>query len=391
MKVKFLFFVMLICSVTATAQVQQDSGTARPVSQREIDDLKRQILDDSNSGIEAIGDYHHETGDLNNQLDFARYGGRVTLKSAGNTGIYLTGTRSDYMPISSAFNQWGVNMTAGVYSKFSEQTDIRAEAGATRFSTDTWTWNGAASIHLKLSDQTGFYLTGSRENVLESLLSTTGLRPVVGPFAGQLVGRVMENRVVFGGSSKLPADFDAFGEGGVGTRSGSNVPSNFFQMLGGGVGYTVFSGSGGDPISLVHAGYELHYFGFADNRFGFGGASLLTRTGVPIPPARLGADFISPNPGVAPGVGGYFSPHNFVSNLFRGEIQGGSDSSLGYRVTGFIGTQDYTGSSLTRTEGVAGTVTVGLTERISLPISYAIDNYGPFTQQTLSGRFVVRF
>src|SRR5215831_4846696 len=275
MKVKLFFFVMFVCSVSAVAQVQQDSGIERPVTQREIDDLKRQILNDTDSSVEAIGDYHHETGDLNNQLDFTRYGGRITLKSASAAGVYLTGTRSDYMPLSSTFNQWGVNLTAGIFSRLSEQTEIRAEAGATRFSTDTWTWNGAASVHLKLSDRTGFYLTGTRDNVLESLLSTTGLRPVAGPFAGQLVGRVMENRVVFGGSSKLPADFDVFGEGGVGTRSGSNVPSNFFQMLGGGLGYTVLSGNSGDPLNLVHAGYELHYFGFADNRFGFGGASLL--------------------------------------------------------------------------------------------------------------------
>jgi hypothetical protein len=248
-----------------------------------------------------------------------------------------------------------------------------------------------ASIHVKLSDQTGFYLTGSRDNVLASLLSTTGLRPVVGPFAGQLVGRVMENRVVFGGSSKLPANFDVFGEGGVGTRSGSNVPSNFFQMLGGGVGYTVLSRTGGDPLGLVRVGYENRYFGFTDNRFGFGGASLLSRTGVPISPTRLGSDLISPNPGAGPGVGGYFSPQNFDSNLFRAELRGGSDSSLSYNVSGFIGTQDYTGSTLSRTNGVAGTITVGLTERIAMPISYTVDNYGPFTQQSLFARFIVRF
>jgi hypothetical protein len=201
----------------------------------------------------------------------------------------------------------------------------------------------------------------------------------------------MENRVVFGGSSRLPSDFDVFGEGGVGTRSGSNVPSNFFQTLGAGVGYTVLSGNGGDPLSLVHIGYELHYFGFADNRFGFGGASLLSRNGTPIPSTRLGSDLISPNPGAGPAVGGYFSPQNFVSNIFRGEVRGGSTASLSYALSGFIGTQDYTGSSLSRTEGVSGSVTLALSERLSLPISYVLDNYGPFTQQTLFGRFVIRF
>src|SRR5262249_24335641 len=137
-KVKLFFVAMLIYSVSATAQIQPESSTERPISQREINDLKQQILDDSSSSVEAIGDYHHESGDLNNQLDFSRYGGRINLKSAGDSGIYLTGTRSDYMPTTSAFNQWGLNLTGGVHSKLSEQTEVRAEAGVTRFSTDTW-------------------------------------------------------------------------------------------------------------------------------------------------------------------------------------------------------------------------------------------------------------
>jgi hypothetical protein len=196
----------------------------------------------------------------------------------------------------------------------------------------------------------------------------------------------MENRFVVGGSSQVPLGIDIFGEGGVGTREGSNVPSNFFKTIGGGAGYNIISRSDDAPLRLLRASYELNYFGFNDDRFGFGGASLLTRSGVPIPAARVGSDGISPA-----GLGGYFSPKNFVSNIGRLEARGGSDDRLGYSVSGFLGAQNYTGATSRLARGLSATVTVGLTDSLSLPATYIIDNFGPFTQQTFYVRLAVRF
>jgi hypothetical protein len=377
--------VMFAFSGRSAAQSQDSSGVLRPVRQQEIDRLKRQIDEDTLSGVEAITDYHTETGDLNNRLDSLRYGGKLNLKFGSSSVFQFTGTRTNYMPITGVFDQQGTNFTAGVHSRLSESVDAHVEAGATRFSTDTTTINASASLTYTL-DKGRVYVTASRDNVEESLLSMTGIRPVVGPFAGQLVGRVMENRFVAGTSLRLDRGFDVFGEGGAGTRAGSNVPSNFFKTMGGGVGYGILSRSDDQPLSLLRAAYELNYLGFDDNRFGFGGASLLTRGGVAIAPSRIGSDGISPA-----GIGGYFSPNNFVSNIARIEAKGAYGANLSYSASAFLGSQNYTGSPARLAKGLSGTVTMALTERVSLPVTYVIDNFGPYRQQTLLARLAVKF
>src|SRR5262247_3820934 len=104
------------------ALAQESSGVQRPVTQQEIDRLKRQIDQDMRSSVEAITDYHTESGDLNNRLDFLRYGGRLNLKLGASSAFQLTGTRTDYLPISDTFKEHGINMTVGIQTKLSEST-----------------------------------------------------------------------------------------------------------------------------------------------------------------------------------------------------------------------------------------------------------------------------
>lgn len=356
------------------AWAQETSAIERPVRQQEIDRLKRQIDSETRSSVEAVTDYHTETGDLNSRLDFIRYGGRLNLKLDSSSVLQVTGTRTQYLPLSSAFREAGTNLTAGIQTKLSEETDVHLEAGGTRFSTGAMSINGLASLTYNLSDQTHLYATASRSNVEESLLSMTGIRPVAGPFAGQLVGRVMENRFVAGGSARLLERFDIFGEGGAGYRAGSNVPSNFFKTAGGGVGYSIIARPDDERLSLVRAAYEFSYFGFDADRSGFGGASLVNNRASNIA-----------------SVGGYFSPQQFVSNVVRVEAKGGSDDRVSYRLAGFVGSQNYTGASGRLANGLSATASIALTERVSLPITYFIDNFGPFTQQSVYARLAVKF
>src|SRR6266566_7440274 len=132
----FIVAVMFALSGPAAAQAQENSGVQRPVTQQEIDRLKRQIDQDTRSSVEAIMDYHTESGDLNNRLDFFRYGGRLNLK-LGSSAFQFRGTRTDYLPIGDVLRQQGTNITAGFRTKLSETTEAHVEAGATRFSTDT--------------------------------------------------------------------------------------------------------------------------------------------------------------------------------------------------------------------------------------------------------------
>jgi hypothetical protein len=196
----------------------------------------------------------------------------------------------------------------------------------------------------------------------------------------------MENRFVVGGSTRLDRGFDIFGEGGAGTRVGSNVPSNFFKTASGGVGYSIVAGPDDQPLSLLRAAYELNYFGFENDRFGFGGASLLTRSGAAISQSRIGSDGIS-----SASVGGYFSPKNFVSNVGRIEVKGAYGLILNYSASAFVGSQSYTGTTSRLAKGVSGTVSVGITDRVSLPVTYLLDNFGPYRQQSLYARLAVKF
>lgn len=371
-----------------------DPSINRPVSQAELDKLKHEVAEDeTQSSFEAITAYHNESGDLNNRLDYWRYGGRLNVRLNSDSLLYVGGTRTQYMTRDSLFDGAGTNFTVGYKSRAWESTELQLEGGATRFNTESTTVNALAALNFRPSDQTTIYVSGTRSNVEESLLSTTGLRPVIGPFAGKLVGLVMDNRFTGGVSQKLWHSFDGFAEGGLGTRTGSNIDSNFFRDARAGLGYDAITQSPDEEgVTLLRASYQLNYFGFDKNLFGYGGASLLDRNGNPISPIALGSDGISPFSTSTHGaVGGYFSPEYFLSHIGRVDVQGNTQSGFRYSISGFVGSQSYTGSKARVVSGTNLTLEIPFGDNVSLPITYTRDNFGPFTQQSLFGRLVVKF
>lgn len=381
----------LLLPLDGRAQTSREPSIFQPVTPEEVERLKRQITEAARSNVEVIGDYHAESGDLNNQLDYWRSGAKLNYKWKPGTLFYLSGTGTRYMTTDSHFAEWGANLTLGASSALSDAVRLQLEVGGTYFTTETASINGLASVRFAPSDIWSLYVTASRSNVEESLLSATGLRPKTGPFAGDLVGQVMENKGVVGGTVKLPYKFDAFLEGGLGTREGNHVGSNFFKQVQGGLGYDVLSGVDDKPLSFVRVSYLLNYFGFDDDRLGYGGASLLTADGKRVHPDLLGSDGISPNPGPGhPGVGGYFSPQYYVSNTARVDLAGRPMPALGYRFSAFAGVQSYTGASAQGVGGVSVTVDYVLTDRISIPATFRWDNLGPFSQETLSVKLVIK-
>jgi hypothetical protein len=387
-------FVLLLASRCLPASDSSESGAGmhRAVSTKEIEELKRQISDETQSNVELLSEFHTETGDLNNRLNFWRFGARLNYKASSGTLFYFGGTHTPYQTRDGVIDAWGANFTAGIKGKLSESISSQIEVGGTRFSTDTTTINALGSLNFKTSERSGLYVTASRSNVEESMLSAVGVRPVSGPFAGELVGRVMDNRVVLGGQTRLIGNLDLFGEGGIGTRNGSNVASNFFKLASGGLGYNIFAAAEEEPVSLFRVSYSANYYGFEDNRLGFGGASLLTRTGVPISPALLGSDGISPlSGGTEAAIGGYFSPERYLSNVIRADLQGRPNQAVRYRISGFIGVQNYTGSTTRQVGGFSANLTFRLNDTFSLPVGYLVDTYGPFTQQSAFDRLAVRF
>lgn len=386
-----VFLVVTLFPLRGLAQTHKEPSIHRPVTVEELERLRRQISEETRSNVELIGDYHTESGDLNNRLDFVRSGAKLNLKWKPGTLIYVSGVATHYMIQDDSFGGWGTNLTLGVSTALSDAVRVQLELGATYFTTDTTSINALGSLKFAPSDTWNLYLIGSRGNVEESLLSATGLRPTTGPFAGELVGRVMENKGVVGGVVKLPYKFDAFVEGGLGTREGANVDSNFFRQAKAGLGYDVVSGVDDKPLSFVRVSYLLNYFGFDEDRLGYGGASLLTRDGKPVHPELLGSDGISPTPRRGnPGVGGYFSPEYFVSNTGRVDVAGRVTPALRYRFSAFVGVQSYTDSSTGEVVGFSGTLDYTLTDRLSIPVTFLMDNAGPFTQGTLSVKLVIK-
>jgi hypothetical protein len=169
------------------------------------------------------------------------------------------------------------------------------------------------------------------------------------------------------------------------------VGSNNFGLARGVLGYEVIGGTEDKPLSFLRVSYQLNYFGFEDDRSGFGGASLLTADGHTIHPNLLGSDGIPPNPSSGnPGVGGYFSPQFYISNTIRADLAGRLSEPLTYRVSGFVGTQNYTDSS---TQGVVGfsiLVDYAFNDRFSMPVSFAFDNLGPYNQLALAVKLVIK-
>jgi hypothetical protein len=370
---------------------QQQSVMNRPVTSQEVQQLRQEISDSTSSTIEGIFEYHTESGDLNNRLDFFHYGAQFNYVRKPGTVFYLRGTGTSYLTIDSVLTEQGINGTGGVRVSLSDAVDFQAEAGGTHFSTDSSTFNALGTIRYKTSGGSTLHATFSRSNVEESMLSAAGIRPSVGPFAGQLVGQVMDNRGIAGGQLKLTQRLDVSAEGGGGARTGQNVQTNGFRAASAGAGFNLIAGPDESSLSLLRASYGLDYFGFDEDLLGFGGVSLTDSRGRPIPIPLIGSDRISPVPLPGhPGVGGYFSPESFVSNVGRVELRGRLHPTVKYDISGFVGAQNYTGSRTRLANGVFGSVTLRLNDRFSVPITYVYDNFGPFIQHSVFVRLAVK-
>jgi hypothetical protein len=363
----------------------------KPVTSQEVQDLRREIEGETRPSLELLFDGHTESGDLNNKLNFLKYGARLNLKRGLST-LSFTARRAEYRTQNGLIDGSGTGGSIGLTSKLSEQTDTHVEIGAAHLSSKTWSVTGAASITSRPSDSGHYSLAATRTPIEESYLSAVGLRPVFGPFAGQLVGVVLDNRVTASGTYRFPSRIDVTGEAALGARQGDNVPSNFFKRAGGGIGFDAVAREPWKSPSLVRIGGWVEYFGFDKDRLGYGGASFLDFRYRPVPLALLGSDLISPLPSPGnPGVGGYFSPSSFVSAVARVDVRGRTNPSFEYRLSAFAGEQSFTGSSMKLAAGASVVLNLRATEKVSFPISFEWDNYGPFEQQSISARMVLLF
>jgi hypothetical protein len=387
--------VLLLASITPAPAEElggQPPDPGPPVRPGDVEELRRQILEETQSSLELLLDVHDETGDRNSELDFVRYGARLNLRVRPATTLFLSAQRTPYRTQDGAFQSTATGVTAGLRVRVSPRREWEGELSATRFGAGNWSVTGMAGVTFRPNDALRYSLSLQRTNVEESLLSVAGLRPVEGPFAGMLVGGVTDNRLVASGSCRLPRRFDLYGEAGLGVRVGSNVDHDFFRRASAGLGYVAVARAEEESLSLLRLSVAVDYFGFDEDRLGYGGASLLDARYQPVPPAALGSDGISPFPSEGnPGVGGYFSPQLFISRGLRVEARGRPGPRIQYSASVFLGQQSFTGVSTRTAASLALGLRARLGGRLSLPVTYTWDDFGPFRQQSLAARLVMGF
>jgi hypothetical protein len=383
---------LVLAFLAPAALAQTPKGQPQPVKPEDVQKLKQQIQQETSSFFDLIVGGHGESGDLNNDVGHFSYGAKLDLHVGTQGRLRFTGLHTRYSTQDSVLDETATRFGAGYENKTPGGLEYQAELDVLHFGTGTTTVGGLGSLRLKPSEKLRLGLTVARSGVEESLLSAAGMLPVEGPFAAQRVGPVLENRAAVNGSYQLPWRLDLFAEGGLGSRSGENVDSNGFRRALGGVGFGAITAEEGEPVSLLRLSASVFYFGFDDDRLGFGGASLLDAFGQPVPVDRLGSDGISPVPSPGnPGVGGYFSPHSFVSTVGRVDVRGRFGTSVDYEAYGFAGVQSYTDTTSKLAAGVWGRLTFRLGDRFALPVQGGWDDYGPFTQESFEVRLRVRF
>lgn len=387
-----LVLALLLVATGARAQKPPPPEAPKPVTTEEVERLRRDIEQEERSSLDFLFDGRTETGDLNNKLGSLGFGTRLNLKHGSATTFHVTARHTPYRTPEGVVEESGTLLALGVTSRGSDRLEYEWEVGAVRFSTDQWNATGLLGVTVRSSDKLRYSVRASRALVEESMLSAVGLHPVLGPFAETRVGAVTDNRVAAAVTWQLPLRIDLVGEAAVGLRAGSQVGTNFFQRAGGGPAWNAVAKAPEEKLSLLRLGVWFEYFGFAEDRLGYGGASLLDAQGQPVPLSELGSDGISPDPDPPhPGVGGYFSPARFTSTVGRVDVRGRAHEKVDYSIAAFLGTQSYTGSDRRGAGGVAASLTLRASERFSLPLVYRWDDYGPFTQQSFQARLVLHF
>ncbi len=389
--------LVLVAAGAPLARGQQAPATPgteepKPVTPEEIARLRREIEHETRSSVELLFDEHGESGDVNNELSFLVSGVRLNVKRASGTTFHLSARYTPYRMQEDVIEQYGLGFALGARSKRSERVEFQWELGGTRFSNDAWSVTGLFFVTVQANDKLRYTIGASRSSVEESMLSAAGLLPVEGPFAGERVGTVTDNRATVSLSWQLPAQLDVVGEVALGARTGSQVGTNAFGRAGGGPGWNAVARSPEKRVSLLRLGAWLEYFAFDVDRLGYGGVSLINSEGQPVPPAELGSDGISPVPSPTnPGVGGYFSPSHFFGALVRLEMRGRPSTWLEYSLSGSLGTQSFTGADGSQAAGLAASLILNRGGRFSLPLAFHWDNYGPFTQHLFEARLVILF
>lgn len=332
---------------------------------------------------------------------YQKAGGAIYYYIKPNFRTFIMSQAAQYGNITNLVSTTALINTVGFEGQVSDHLNFRSSFGVEAFSNGPAIFLGSALARYAPNDLiscTSGYVRSLDE--IDSYMSAAGVIPSVGPFANQLVGRIIDNKyVLFNIGLKLPQKAYAYGGMNVGNKYGSNSPSNFYREIMWGLGKILYSGAETKPINQTILGYDFYYTGYNYDRSGFGGANLdfspVGSDGAPIDPATG-----------FPGTGGYFSPTFFLANKFPLTFKGTfRETKLKYVLSGFIGTQTIQGQI-----GLLGPTTGGPSEfrttpyfgysvglrynekgRVSLAFDYTFNNYMTVAQHLLRVALLYRF
>lgn len=332
---------------------------------------------------------------------YQKAGGAIYYYPKPNFKTFIMSQAAQYGNITNLVSTTALINTVGFESQMTDHLNVKSSFGVEAFSNGPAIFLGSALARYAPNDfmtWTSGYVRSLDE--IDSYMSAAGVVPSVGPFANQLVGRIIDNKyVLFNIGLKLPHKAYAYGGMNIGNKYGSNSPSNFYKEIMWGVGKIFYSGAETKPINQAILGYDFYYTGYNYDRSGFGGANLDF--------SPIGSDGQDPNPQSGfPGTGGYFSPTFFVANKFPMTFKGTfRETKLKYVLSAFIGTQTIQGQigilgpspggqSEFRTTPYFG-YSVGLRYnekgRVSMAFDYIFNNYMTVAQHLLRASLLIRF
>jgi hypothetical protein len=218
-----------------------------------------------------------------------------------------------------------------------------------------------------------------------------GLRPINGPFAGELVGQVRETGVFAElNTNPFNHNFDLNLGYEWAHVSGRKVPDNNKNLFFGSLGYTWHYAQ----HHKVRAGYEGVWMGYQKNATN--GFFDLTDSNITDPVVTMNPTFRA-HPGYV--FGGYYSPKWFIQNALRLDFRGYLwDKFLEYKVGGTIGVQDYElghginePDSPSMTSGFDANVIMNLTDWLALygNVDFT-DAGGAFNRWRFGGGMILR-
>lgn len=366
--------------------------------------LKGEIKMQIKPGIEPYYNFYYMNPN-NGNLNAGKYqkaGGNLYYYIKPNLRLVASGNATQYQNLNNIVSTMGMLGSIGLEGKPTDHLSFKSAIGYDAFNDDGTNNLILGNIVAKYTPNdvvtfTGGYIRSLDE--IDSYMSAAGVVPTVGPFANQLVGRIVDNKYIGAVSFKLPHKFYVYGGMNIGNKYGNNSASNSYREIPLGLGKVIYSAKEESHINQALLGYDFYYTGYTQDMSGFGGANLNY--------SPIGSDGQSPSPSSGfPGTGGYFSPTFFIANKFPITLKGSfKDKKLKYILSAFVGTQTIQGQigllgpQSTGQSKVTTTLYYGMgiglryneKGRISWGLDYIFNNYMTVSQHLLKASVLIRF